>query len=135
MPFLAIPGLPTPSAPAPMLSWHSARQWWMLRDISDFGQQVDRPEDRVTVGNDIRESAVQLRTTRRKNLRKGGFQILLLLSVSILSISFLIKWISARAILTSAPVARSLISAIPNPIKKNKIKFAKITEQKIKVTE
>lgn len=49
--------------------------------------------------------------------------------------SFLIKWISARAILTSAPAARSLISAIPNPIKKNKIKFAKIAEQKIKVTE
>jgi uncharacterized membrane-anchored protein len=40
------------------------------------------------------------------------------LSVSILSISFLIKWIGTRAILTSDPVVRSLISAIPNPIKK-----------------
>lgn len=73
MPFLAIPGLPTPSAPAPMLSWHSARQWGMLRDISDFGQQVDRSEDRVTVGNDIRESAVQLTTTIRKKPPKGRF--------------------------------------------------------------
>lgn len=102
--------------------------------MSDFGQQVDRPEDWATVGNDIRESAVRL-TKTKKNLQKGGFQVLLLLSVPILSISFLIKWISARAILASAPVARSFISAIPNPIKKNKIKFAKIAEQKIKVTE
>lgn len=113
-----------------MQSRHNAWQRWMLIGIS-FWRQVDRPEDRATVGNDIRESAVQL----EKNLRRGGFQVLLLLSVPILSMSFLIKWISARAILTSAPAARSLISAIPNPIKKNKIKFAKIAEQKIKVTE
>lgn len=51
-----------------MQSRHNAWQRWMLIGIS-FWRQVDRPEDRATVGNDIRESAVQL----EKNLRRGRF--------------------------------------------------------------